>query len=148
MSYRKNQGRYARMIAFWSLALLFGYGFFNGGGLKDMVVRWMGASDSVLVESFPLLQKLTIGTLIVIALYCGLLFVLSRILNQHKLADLLIDTETEMSKVTWPGWGEVVQGTMAVTGMVVVLFLFLTAADLLLTQGMNMILLGGGGVKG
>ena len=27
--------------------------------------------------------------------------------------------EAEMQKVTWPGWGEVTQGTMAVTGMVI-----------------------------
>lgn len=145
MSYRKNQGRYARMIAFWSVALLLGFGFFRGGGLVDMMGRWMGESDATIIESFPLLNALNVSSLVVIAIYAVALIAMTRIFNQPRLADLLIDTETEMQKVTWPGWSEVVQGTMAVTGMVAVLFVFLTAIDLLLTEGVNMLLLGGGG---
>ncbi|MCR9247587.1 MAG: preprotein translocase subunit SecE [bacterium] len=146
MSYRKNQGRYARMIAFWVVALLLGYGFFNSGGLADNISGWMGkASDTVLVDNFPLVTQLRISTLIAAGLLAAVLFVLSRILNKPKVADLLIDTEGEMQKVTWPGWGEVAQGTMAVTSMVVVLFLFLTGVDLLFSSIMTYLAAGGQG---
>ena len=70
-------------------------------------------------------------------------FVTHQILNRPQVADLLINTETELHKVTWPGWNEVVQGTIAVTGMVVVLFLFLTGVDLLLIQVMSLLISGG-----
>lgn len=148
MSYRKNQGRYARMIAFWSVALLIGYGFFRGGGLIDMMARWMGGSDGTLVSSFPLLGELKLSSMVTMAIYAIIVFVLSLILRQPKLADLLIETEAEMQKVTWPGWSEVAQGTMAVTAMVAVLFLFLTGIDLILTQAIDMIMPGGGGGNG
>jgi preprotein translocase SecE subunit len=145
VSYRKNEGRYARMVAFWVLALLIGYGFFSGGGLNDLLGLWGASWDQALVEPFPLLGALKYSSLVSIALYGVLLLTLSRILNRHKLADLLIDTEGEMKKVTWPGWSEVAQGTMAVTAMVVVLFAFLTVVDLLLAKGIGMLLSSGAG---
>ncbi|MBX3461881.1 MAG: preprotein translocase subunit SecE [Planctomycetes bacterium] len=44
-----------------------------------------------------------------------------------------------MQKVTWPTWGEAWQGTMAVTVMVVVMFVFLSVVDLLLLKAMQML---------
>lgn len=144
MSYRKNQGRYARMIAFWAVALLLGYGCFRRGGLANVLSRWM-TEDAVLIDNFPLVKQLSMSTIIVAGILAVTLFILSRILNRPKLADLLIDTEGEMRKVTWPGWGEVAQGTMAVTTTVAVLFLFLTGVDLLFTEVMSMVFPSGGG---
>jgi len=144
VSYRKNQGRYARMLAFWAVALLLAYGCFHGGGLVHMVDRWMGDANSTLVDPFPLVGKLKLSTLIVIGGLGAALFFIHGALNRPKVADLLIDTESEMQKVTWPTWNEVVQGTIAVTGMVIVLFFFLTVVDLLLAKLMEM-LIGGGG---
>ena len=48
-----------------------------------------------------------------------------------------------MQKVTWPTWGETWQGTMAVTAMVAVLFVFLTAVDLGLLKVLSMLMAGG-----
>lgn len=143
MSYRKNEGRYARMVAFWTVALLVGYGFFHGGGFNDLLGHWSTSWDRTLVEPFPLLKSLKLSSLISIGVYGVLLFIAGRIFARPKLADLLVDTENEMRKVTWPGWGEVVQGTMAVTSMVVVLFLFLTIVDVILTKGIGMLLTSG-----
>ena len=144
MSYRKNQGRYARMLAFWAVTLLLVYGCFHAGGFVHLLDRWMGDSNITIVDPFPLVGKLKLSTLIAIGgLGVAVLFIHS-VLNRPKVADLLIDTESEMQKVTWPGWNEVVQGTIAVTSMVVVLFVFLTGVDLLLARLM-MLLMGEGG---
>lgn len=144
MSYRKNQGRYARMIAFWAVALLLGYGCFRSGGLSSVVSRWM-TEDAVIIDNFPIVQQLRTSTLIVAGVLAVTLFLLTRLLNKPKLADLLIDTEGEMHKVTWPGWSEVAQGTVAVASMVAILFAFLTIIDLLFARIMFVLIPSAGG---
>jgi preprotein translocase SecE subunit len=143
VSYRKDQGRYARMLAFWAVLLLVAYGCFHSGGLVSVLDRYMGDSNPVLVDPFPLLGRLRVSTCIVLGALLLVGVVLHAILQRPKVADALIETEAEMQKVTWPSWGEAWQGTMAVTIMVVVLFLFLSAVDLLLLKAMQM-LTGGG----
>lgn len=145
MSYRKNQGRYARMLAFWAVALLLVYGCFHAGGFVHMLDRWMGDANRDLVDPFPLVGKLKISTLVVLGLLGVALLFIHSVLNRPKVADLLIDTESEMQKVTWPGWNEVVQGTIAVTGMVFVLFVFLTGVDMLLVKLMELLMGDSGG---
>ena len=140
MSYRKDEGRYARMFAFWALMLLVAYGCFHGGGLADLANSWMGESNPTFVDPFPLLGTLKLSTCIVLAVLVAVGVAVTLVLNRPRVADALIDTEHEMHKVTWPTWGETWQGTIAVTIMVVVLFLFLTVADLGLTQVMQMLL--------
>ncbi|HEX6811097.1 MAG TPA: preprotein translocase subunit SecE [Planctomycetota bacterium] len=145
MSYRKDQGRYARMLAFWALLLLFAYGCFHGGGLADLLDRWIPAADNpTLIDPFPILKTLKLSTCIAIGVLAIAGFGLHAILNRKRIADSLIETEVEMQKVTWPSWGEAWQGTMAVTVMVIVLFVFLTAVDLLLVQAMTMLMSRGG----
>jgi len=144
VSYRKNQGRYARMLAFWAVALLLVYGCFHGGGFIHLLDRWMGDANTTIIDPFPLVGKLKVSTLIVLGGLGAALFFIHSVLNRPKVADLLIDTESEMQKVTWPTWNEVVQGTVAVTGMVIVLFVFLTGVDLLLAKLMHMLIVGGG----
>ena len=144
MSYRKDDGRYARMFAFWALFGLVGYGCFHGGGLVDELGFMMGESDQTFVETFPLLGTLKTSTCIAIGVWVAVGLVLRGILNKKRIADALIDTEGEMQKVTWPTWGETWQGTMAVAVMVAVLFVYLFACDLGLASVMQM-LLGGGG---
>lgn len=143
MSYRKDQGRYARMLAFWALVLLVAYGCFHGGGLSDLLDGWMGESNSTFIDPFPILKTLKTSTLIALGVLAVVAFAIHRILNGAKIADTLIETEAEMHKVTWPTWGEAWQGTMAVTVMVLILFVFLTVADYGIIQVM-MLLLGGG----
>ncbi|MBL8729663.1 MAG: preprotein translocase subunit SecE [Planctomycetes bacterium] len=143
MSYRKDQGRYARMLSFWAILLLAAYGCFHSGGLVSVLDRYMGESNPVLIDPFPLLGRLRVSTCIVLGLMLLVGIVTYASLHRPKIADVLIDTELEMQKVTWPTWGEAWQGTMAVTIMVVVLFLFLSVVDLLLLKAMQM-LTGGG----
>ena len=143
MSYRKNDGRYARMFAFWALFLLVAYGCFHGGGLDDVVARWMAESNPTLISPFPILGELRGSTCVAIGVLAVVGAFLYYVLNRPRIADALIDTENEMVRVTWPTWAETWQGTMAVTGMVVVLFLFLTVVDLGLIKVM-LLLMGGG----
>lgn len=143
MSYKKDQGRYARMVAFWGLVVLVGYGCFHGGGLVTVLDGWLAANNTTYVDPFPLLGSLKTSTLIALGVAGASALAIHRILNRPRIADTLIDTETEMAKVTWPTWPETWSGTMAVVGMVLVLFVFLTVVDLLLLKVMGS-LWGGG----
>jgi len=131
------------MLSFWAILLLAAYGCFHSGGLVSVLDRYMGESNPVLIDPFPLLGRLRVSTCIVLGLMLLVGIVTYASLHRPKIADVLIDTELEMQKVTWPTWGEAWQGTMAVTIMVVVLFLFLSVVDLLLLKAMQM-LTGGG----
>ncbi len=143
MSYRKNDGRYARMFAFWALFLLVAYGCFHSGGLADLLNFWMGDSNPVFVDPFPLLGTLNASTSIALGVLAVFGVAVYVFLNRPRVADTLIDTEHEMQKVTWPSWGETWQGTLAVVAMVAVLFVFLTVVDLGLLKVLSM-LMGGG----
>jgi preprotein translocase SecE subunit len=130
------------MIAFWAVAALLAYGIFHAGGLVILLDRWLAGSNRVLIDPFPLVGKLKYSTLIGGALLAVGCWIANRLVVQPRLNRLLTDTEAEMVKVTWPGWAEVVQGTFAVTGMVLVLFTFLTCVDLLLVNVMTLLMPG------
>lgn len=134
MSYRKDQGRYARLVAFTGLVLLVCYGCFRGGGLVSVLDGWLGAANTTYIDTFPLLGSLKTSTLIALAIAAISGFVFHRILNRPRVADALIETEEEMTKVTWPTWPETWSGAMAVVGMVLVLFVFLTVVDVVLIE--------------
>ena len=140
MSYRKDQGRYARMFAFWALVLLIAYGCFHGGGLADQLDRWMGDASRTLIDPFPILKTLKTSTLIALGVLIVAALLIHRLLSKPRIADTLIDTEAELQKVTWPTWPEAWQGTMAVTVMVLILALFLTVVDFSLAQVMRMLM--------
>jgi preprotein translocase SecE subunit len=118
------------MFAFWALLLLIAYGCFHGGGFAGLLGSWMGDSDRVLIDPFPILKTMKLSTLIALGVLVVAGFLIHRILNRPRLADTLIDTETELRKVTWPSWGEALHGTLAVTFMVLILGVFLTLVDL------------------
>ncbi len=134
MSYRKDQGRYARLVAFVGLVMLVGYGCFHGGGLVTTLDGWLGDGNTTYVDPFPLLGSLKTSTVIALGVAAFAAFVIHSILNRPRVADSLIETEEEMHKVTWPTWPETWNGTMAVVGMVLVLFVFLTVVDVVLLE--------------
>jgi len=134
VSYRKDQGRYARLVAFVGLVMLVGYGCFHGGGLVTTLDGWLGDGNATYVDPFPLLGSLKTSTVIALGVAAFTAFVIHSILNRPRVADSLIETEEEMHKVTWPTWPETWNGTMAVVGMVLVLFVFLTVVDVVLLE--------------
>lgn len=143
MNYRKDQGRYARMLAFWGVSLLAMYGCFYSGGLVSVLDRWLGDANQIYVDPFPLIGQLKTSSLIALGVLVAAMVVTRLVFARPKLVGTLVETENEMRKVTWPTWGEAWQGTVAVAVMVIVLFLFLTGADLLLIKLMSTLMPGG-----
>jgi preprotein translocase SecE subunit len=70
------------------------------------------------------------------------LLVVRRYLQRPKTADLLIETEAEMKKVTWPTLQEVVNAAIVVVVCVVFIGAFLALADWLLGRVMRYFILG------
>ncbi len=144
MSQSNDQGRYARMIAFWGVTLLVMYGCFYQGGLTGVLGRWLGDSNTPFVDPFPLIGRLDLAACIALGVLAMAALGVQLVMRRPRIATALVETEQEMRKVTWPTWGEAWQGTLAVTAMVIVLFIFLTGADLLLIRVMLLLMPGGG----
>lgn len=134
MAYKKDQGRYARMFAFWAIFLLMAYGLIGGfpiflrglfAGLSpDLAEPW--------VTSFPLLGKIDLAITISMLLLAATGWITYRQLNRPKVVDTLIETESELRKVTWPTANETWNGSLAVVVTVLLLLVFLTLADYVL----------------
>lgn len=124
------------MAAFWALVGLVAYGCL--GGLVHVVDRWVGAKPWL--PQFPLLGKFGVGEVVALGVLAVAGFVIYRWLNRPKVADMLIDTEAELRKVTWPSAKETWAGTIAVAVTVVVLLAFLLTADTVLLIGIKRLL--------
>jgi preprotein translocase SecE subunit len=147
MAYKEDQGRLARLVVFWALALLLFYGcysFYN---------QFLKANfDSLRAPLVASMKKLPIlgvefNGAFVIALFvfaAGAWF-LARWLNRPKIAELLIETESEMRKVTWPTMPEAVNSSIIVIVTVLFLMVYLAGADWLLGQWATRILTGRSG---
>ena len=85
----------------------------------------------------PWLVALSIAVVFAIAI------VLNRLLNRPWLADLLIDTESELRKVTWPTPGDTWKGTLAVVVTVTFMLVYLTGADIVIQFVMSRVMGGG-----
>jgi len=159
MSYKPEQGRIARTSAFWALAFLVVYGcssmddaleqYFGRSGESWLFAKWLGAT---IVEGeqrggwvVPILSWKLTPALIVAFVACGLgLWLLNRYLNRPKVAELLIETENELRKVTWPTMNEAVTSSLVVIVCVMFLMVFLATADWWLGRIVTWVLLGGG----
>lgn len=142
MAYKKDQGRMARMAAFWSLAILIFYGCTS---LHTYLPRlwdglgktfWKGASVPVLG------LELNAALLITAVVLAGSLTLLYRALEKPKNADLLIETENELRKTTWPTLDDAVKSSVVVIVCVLFLMGFLAACDFVLGRWAVLILTG------
>jgi len=124
------------MAAFWALFALTAYGCL--GGFVYVVDGWFGQKPWI--TQFPLLGKFGIGEALALLLLAVAGFAIYRWLNKPKVADLLIETEEELRKVTWPTAKETWAGTIAVAVTVIVLLAFLFTTDLILTMGIQRLL--------
>lgn len=159
MSYKPEQGRIARTSAFWALAFLLVYGcssmddaleqYFGRSGESWLFAKWIG---STIVEGqqvgglvVPILSWKLTPALIVSVVACGLgLWLLNRYLNRPKVAELLIETENELRKVTWPTMNEAVTSSLVVIVCVMFLMVYLATADWWLGRVVTWVLLGSG----
>jgi preprotein translocase SecE subunit len=140
--YKQDQGRMARMAAFWSLALLLLFGCVTLhttlSGLVDSLAEriWDGGRIPIVGV------EVTGAFLISSGLFLAGMWVLWRWTQRPKVADLLIETESELRKVTWPTPEAVVNASLVVVALVLVLMAFLAGADWALGRLMARILLG------
>jgi len=140
-AYKPDQGRMVRMAVFWSCAALIFY------GCKSLREVLSGVSETLAKPVFDGFEKLPVvgvqltpAFLIAAVCFVGGLFVAWRLQEKPRNADLLIETETELRKVTWPSAQEVFNSSLVVVVCVVVLMAFLAGADWLLARVTNNIL--------
>ncbi len=147
MAYKSDQGRLARLLAFWSLAALVFYGCLSlrstlssafGGKLAQPFFHGM---EQIPVLGLKLNAALVITTIVLAAAW----YYLYRWQQTPKIADLLIETESELRKVTWPTIPEAVNSSLVVIACVLFLMAFLAGADFVLGRWTTFLLTGGKG---
>ncbi|MCA9041639.1 MAG: preprotein translocase subunit SecE [Planctomycetaceae bacterium] len=109
--YKRNQGRWSRLITSWAVVVL----LFAGA--------WVGARQfSGLTDA----QQVTAAFVLLIPIaWFGF-----RLTQYPRFADFLIAVEAEMAKVSWPGKLELKRSTVVVITTMVLLAMFLLASDL------------------
>ena len=147
--YKKDQGRMAGLAVFWSFAVLIYYGCYS---LRNALYRFDENSavdlKTPLMSSMPRIPVLGIeinGALLIAAVvFAGGLFVTWRWQEKPKNAELLIETEAEMRKVTWPTRQEVFTSSLVVVVCVLFLMAYLAGADWVINRITGQILCGSG----
>jgi preprotein translocase subunit SecE len=143
MAYKKDQGRLARMAAYWSLALLILYGCQSFYAILPTWNAKLGEPFSASLRKIPILGwNLSPALLISGLLLAAAWYVLYRWQQTPKVADLLIDTETELTKVTWPTVSDAVNSSLVVVGVVLFLMAFLAGMDAMLGWWTTRVLIG------
>lgn len=141
-AYKKDQGRLARMAAFWSLAFLVLFGSMFLYGLLYNLVESLQSPLSEGLE-IPVVSVAINGAFVISSLVCVIgVWSLYNWQQTPKVADLLIETEGELRKVTWPTMQEVINSSMVVVLFVVILMGFLAGTDWFLGRFFSRILLG------
>ena len=143
-AYKSDQGRHARMGAFWTLALLYLYGCM---ALKQTLFSFVEGLRPPLMEgfaTFPILGWTLNGAFMISTiLFLGGFYLLWAWHQTPKVADLLIETESELQKVTWAKWDDVVNSSIVVIGFVLFLMAFLAGSDMVLARIFDRVLSGG-----
>ena len=122
-SYKRTQGRIARLMTFAALVVAFGLGALRMYGL------WPSFPEFVR-SLFPFSS----AKFVVPGLFFALGFwICQRLVNLPTFADFLISVEAEMNKVSWPSRKEVVRSSVVVIIMIITLVLVLFGFDFLWT---------------
>ncbi len=147
MAYKSDQGRITRLFAFWSTAALVFYGAVSLRQTLSTIFH--GVLAKPLVQSMPKIPVLglnfNMALLITAVFLIGAWYALYRWHQTPKIADLLIETEAELRKVTWPTVSEAVNSSIIVIACVMFLMAFLAGADFVLGRWTTLILTGGKG---
>jgi preprotein translocase SecE subunit len=140
-SYKQNQGRHVRMAAFWSVVffLAFGCRFLHGLMIQSSSLRAPLGGIRIPVVGVDLSPSFLVSSL----LFLAGLFLVYRWQQRPKVADLLIDTEAELKRVSWPKGEEVWNASVVVILSVLVLGALLAVADIFLFRVMRAMILGG-----
>jgi len=143
--YKDGQGLVTRRIAFWTGVGLAAWGsrdlwiWLQGfGALQRPIItgRVLGFDLTHLPLGGPVLSLS-----VVFAALVGIsaLAWVSWYLKRPWLADMLIETEAEMKKVSWPAWDEALAATKVVSVAVVAFTLVLLVFDVVITWVMKLL---------
>lgn len=129
--HRPTEGHLARTLAAWALTAFAIYGCVS---LHTTAQGWGTWWRTPLGDAtLPVLGVGLTPALFLAAVVCVASFVALRVyLERPRVADLLIATEEEMRRVTWPSTSDVVDSSLVVIATVVVLGVFLAGSDALL----------------
>lgn len=135
-TYKPEQGRYVRLSAFWGLTVLWFYGCFRlAETLADLRYEWASSLRTKIVEELPLVEwPVTPAILIAGLVFLAGMAVFQFWLNRPHVADLLIETEAELKKVTWPTMPDTASSSLIVLITVLVIFLLVAVYDFGLSQ--------------
>lgn len=131
------------MAAFWSLAILVFYGCLSLRA--ELAGRFAETFGQRLWEGgrIPVIGvDVTSAFLITLVVFVAAMLLLYRWTESPKIADALIDTESELRKVTWPTVPDAVQASITVVLTVLVLMAILAGADYLLGRIVTRLLIG------
>jgi len=134
-AYKQDQGRLARMASFWTLVAM---AFYGCSSLRAELPAYFEQLGQPLVSGMPEIPvlgvRLDAAFLIAAVLFVSGTWLIYRWLETPKNADLLIETENELRKVTWPTMKEVVNASIVVIISVLFLMAFLAGADIVLAR--------------
>jgi preprotein translocase SecE subunit len=134
--YRPGQGVYARATAGGAAVLL---SLFGSWRLFELLKDGSGSPTKILGMNVPASALWAGGAFVLLVLLiCLVAFgirtgVAALDGKVRAFVDLLIDTQTELAKVSWPGKTDLTRSTAAVLISIVVLAAFLFGVDYLLT---------------
>lgn len=131
------------MAAFWSLAILLFYGANWLHTELRVTSNFLGVSRIPGMERLPLIGVTpSIAFFLALALLVFGLMFLNKWINKPETNNVLVETESELRKVTWPTLDEAINGSFVVIIAVLFLMAFLAGTDYLLTRITRRVLLG------
>jgi preprotein translocase SecE subunit len=127
-TYREDQGRLTRMFAFWATVAMV---YFGCTFLYSQLFQYVEALRPALGGlQVPLISYDLNGALVISMLvFAGGAFGAHRYLNRGDVVETLVDTETELKKVTWPTFEETLNASLVVVAFVLILMGFLWLSD-------------------
>ena len=136
--YKEGHGVLVRRVAFVGLAtlLVWGgielYGWLQGSWTRNN--RWVNYEIPVIRQYID--PAFAISWVVIIA-GCIMIY---RLLNRARAADFLIETDTEVRKVTWPTWNDAWNSSLIVLLFVLVVTGFIFFSDYVINSLMRLIL--------
>lgn len=139
-SHKPEQGMAVRGTGLALLAALY---LFGCVGFYYTAKHWWGdaLAKPIAGLSLPLVDQPLNGAFLgATALFLSLVFVTAGIMNKAKNADLMIETESELQKVTWPSWNETVNASIVVIFTTILMALLLFIFDFVLRRIVDFVL--------
>ena len=137
--YKPGEAKLTRRVSFYTLLLLCAWGFKEFGlWIQSIKLGGIGSffqTELISTISLPWYeQPLNLGVLLAIGLTIGAGYLLFNLLNGKKAASLLIDTEAEIRKVSWPSWQDAKQSTVIVLLFTIFTAVYLAGVEVVLNR--------------